>query len=288
MESLPGRSEIRWLYCSASMCKLPIRKDEQYHRFWNKKSWIDRLRADGSAGHVVCHRHFSPSQYIIIRNANPKLKNNAVPDQRILCCRFCMDQSVKMERLPAVPSSDPGRLTLQDVVETIGIQVNPAADGIPALICLTCSSKVRYIKRVQRQFQESDLKMRQLQAVWTEENRKLLAETDEGRLVKFVATEKPSFNASCDEKVVQPVVTPVSPDKPVKIETVHDFMVIGTVKKEPGVSSKQVIDRSSNSIFTIETMDAYKDDERGTDSLQLQTEDSIGIPPAKKIKKEII
>uniref|UniRef100_A0A8D8KK78 (northern house mosquito) hypothetical protein n=1 Tax=Culex pipiens TaxID=7175 RepID=A0A8D8KK78_CULPI len=279
----------KWLYCSASMCKLPIRKDEQYHRFCNKTTWIDRLRADGSAGHVVCHRHFSPSQYIIKRNENPKLKNNAVPDQRILCCRFCMDQSVEMERLPVVPSSDPSRLTLQDVVETIGIQVNPAEDGIPALICLTCSSKVRYIKRVQRQFQESDLKMRQLQAAWTEENRKLLAETDEGRFVKFVATEKPPFNALRVGKVVQQAVTPGPPDKPVKIEMVNDAMVIGTVKKEPGIFSKQVVDRISNSVFTIETMDANnKDDERGTDPLELQTEDTIWIPPAKKIKKEII
>uniref|UniRef100_A0A1Q3EWR2 ZAD domain-containing protein n=1 Tax=Culex tarsalis TaxID=7177 RepID=A0A1Q3EWR2_CULTA len=283
----------RRLFCSASSCKLPIRKGDLYTMFNNNnKIWLDRLRADGSPGHIVCFRHFSRKQYTRRAKGHKALvlKADAFPDQQILSCRFCLDQSVGMERLQTVPNSHPDTLTLQDIVDTIGIRVQPEVDGISTLICLTCSSKVRYIKRIQRQFQESDLKMHQMQADLEEEQRKMLAETDDAQFVKFDVEKMLPDTEPDPASSVKTEVIPSPAEKPVRSDPVEDAIVTRFVIKEPGIITEEVVDSNSNSIFTIQTFDdhGFEDDKRWTEILSLEIEVKNWSPPVKKIKEEEI
>lgn len=271
------------LFCSASMCQLPIRRGDLYHRFWNTTIWRNRLLADeGSEGTIACFRHFSPKQYSSAPHKHRELKDSAIPDQRIFCCRFCLDPSGAMERIQSVSSPDASTITLQDIVETIGIQINPEQDEIPALICLTCSTKVRYIKRIQRQFQASDRKMRQMSESWKKDRREL------GHVVEPATKQYPPKTvkiAQKKRKVVSPAKPPDEPG-PVQERIVSRL----EVKSEPGVVTEQIVD-SSGSVFMIETLDVFNEEHVAEDPLehrhlqqeQQSEENSSGhVPPIKK------
>lgn len=271
---------------------MPIRRGELYHRFWNFDTWRKRLLADESVdvgSLVVCYRHFSPKQYRSSQYESRDLIDLAVPDQRILCCRFCLDISVEMDRIQPEPSPDPSTttITLEDIEQTIGIRINPSEDGIPALICITCSTKVRYIKRIQRQFQDSDRRIRQMNECWKQEKLAALEST---------TTEPKQYPAKVVRKVQ---VKPQKVDEPRTVKEEFSIVSKVEVKSEPGIVTQQIVD-SNGSVFTIETMDVL-DEGNDADPLEHQQEhqrevrqqqqqigqnsDSVYIPSvSKKIK----
>lgn len=110
---------------------------------------------------IVCKSHFSELQYVRGRHGQMQLYRNALPDQNILLnrteCRFCLEPS-KSKMCPLF-SKHPDVPSLEDIEQTVHIRIHPD-DGLPGMACVTCLSKIRYIKRIQDQFQQSDHKLR--------------------------------------------------------------------------------------------------------------------------------
>uniref|UniRef100_A0A1Q3F7C6 Uncharacterized protein n=1 Tax=Culex tarsalis TaxID=7177 RepID=A0A1Q3F7C6_CULTA len=153
--------------CSARTCSNQIGPSDQCFPFPSGTrgiTWQELLlgmvnRNTGSL--IVCSSHFSEKQFVRGRNGQLQLGKHALPDVNVLSsgneCRFCMEPSkINMYPLftqhPEVPS-------LEDIERTVNIRIRPQ-DGLPELACATCMSKIRYIKRIQDQFQESDRKLR--------------------------------------------------------------------------------------------------------------------------------
>lgn len=153
--------------CSARTCNKEIGDSDQAYPFPSGSrgiTWQELLlgtvyRQTGAL--IVCSSHFSERQYVTGKFGRKQLSRNALPDVNILSngkvCRFCLEPS-KVNMYPLF-SHHPDVPSLEDIERTVNIRIRQH-DGLPEVACATCMSKVRYIKRIQDQFQESDRKLR--------------------------------------------------------------------------------------------------------------------------------
>ncbi|XP_055533983.1 uncharacterized protein LOC129723665 [Wyeomyia smithii] len=76
-------------------------------------------------------------------------------------CRFCLETStLEMANIFSTsPTTDIP--TAEEIWIMLGIKVEPE-DGLPKGICITCLTKVNYVKRIRKQFLEADTTLREL------------------------------------------------------------------------------------------------------------------------------
>ncbi|XP_055640701.1 uncharacterized protein LOC129778069 [Toxorhynchites rutilus septentrionalis] len=157
--------------CGASFYPFPQKKDIERRRLW-----IERLSVPedewSSSKLIACDRHFSGAQFT--KTAKGKhLSRGAVPDQFVVAveidsckvlhnvCRFCLETSDNRMESICHYQNKPEIPTVREIYQIFGIEINPD-DKIPQLICVTCLSKINYIKRIRSQFRANDLKLRQM------------------------------------------------------------------------------------------------------------------------------
>lgn len=163
----------------------PLVTDAIRCHIWQKRLHLDvstvkKLR-ETPGGLRVCYLHFSPKQLVYSTKVK-KLVREALPDRNIIlddsfisnACRFCLETGGTEEvRIFSTISGESSTLA-QDFKEVFGVEVS-AEDGLPQHVCLTCMTKLKYMKRVRDQFHANNSK---LQAIASGIPHLLKSETD--------------------------------------------------------------------------------------------------------------
>ncbi|XP_065072949.1 uncharacterized protein LOC135697253 [Ochlerotatus camptorhynchus] len=164
--------------CAASFCRKSLDARVSCYPFPSKRDtmrlqmWQKRLLVSDTPNAFACHRHFSDHQF----HCDPagqriKMKRNALPDKNIVrrtrdpkdpldaVCRLCLERSVMDYQMifPAWPNPDVP--TADDIAELFGIVITPD-DLLPRIVCVTCTTKIKYMKRIRDQFQKNDAILR--------------------------------------------------------------------------------------------------------------------------------
>ncbi|XP_058457323.1 uncharacterized protein LOC131440063 [Malaya genurostris] len=118
-------------------------------------------------------------------------------------CRFCLETSELALIEMFNPKSKFDVPTPDDIWQLLGIEVKPR-DKLPKGICVTCQSKINYMKRIRKQFQENDRTLQeQLKALSPTVEPVQSTESEEQKPVFQEVSESEPTEATCTEKVVK-------------------------------------------------------------------------------------
>ncbi|XP_053688634.1 uncharacterized protein LOC128737875 [Sabethes cyaneus] len=84
-----------------------------------------------------------------------------IPNTNNPICRFCLETSTLDMAIISSSPSTAGVPTTEEIWIMLGIKVDPH-DDLPKQICVTCLTKVNYIKRIRKQFQQANDTLHQL------------------------------------------------------------------------------------------------------------------------------
>ncbi|XP_058812272.1 uncharacterized protein LOC131676899 [Topomyia yanbarensis] len=149
--------------CSATFCRQASVSGSSCTPFHTGVRLRGLGRSRREVKQTVRNLESKPQSPTFIRNTQylPTLKESRVlptAEAPTPVCRFCLETSGNS--LEPIFQSKPnaGVPTPEDILLMLGIEVKPD-DKLPQGMCVTCVSKINYMKRIRKQFQETDRKL---------------------------------------------------------------------------------------------------------------------------------